>query len=66
MTQPALHSTPAARGVLVDQIRAVALALRLPAIAAAVLLGVATVLVIGERATGGGPVGVATELALIP
>ena len=66
MTQPALHSTPAGRAVLVEQIRAVALALRLPAIAAAVLLGVATLLVIGERVTGGGPVGFATELALIP
>ena len=66
MTQPALHSTPSARAVLVEQIRAVALALRLPAIAAAVLLGVATLLVIGERVTGGGPVGFATELALIP
>ena len=33
MTQPALHSTPAVRAVLVEQIRAVALTLRLPAIA---------------------------------
>ena len=66
MTQPALHSTPSARAVLVEQIRTVALALRIPAIAAAVLLGVATVLVIGERVTGGGPVDFATELALIP
>jgi hypothetical protein len=66
MTQPTLHSTPPARAVLVEQIRAVALVLRLPAIAGAVLLGVATVLVIGERVTGGGPVDFATELALIP
>ena len=66
MTQPTLHSTPAARNVLVEQIRAVALTLRMPAVAAAVLLAIATVLVIGERVTGGGPVDFATELALIP
>ena len=66
MTQPTLHRTPAARAVLLEQVRAVALALRAPGIAAAGLLGVATVLVIGERVTGGGPVDFAPELALIP
>ena len=66
MTRPALHSTPTARDVLLEQIRVVALGLRGPVIGAAVLLAVATALVIGERVTGGGPVDFAPELLLIP
>ena len=66
MMRPALHSTPTARAVLVEQVRAVALALRAPVIGAAVLLAVATALAIGERVTGGGPIDFAPELLLIP
>jgi hypothetical protein len=60
------HATPAARDVLVEQVRAVALALRMPAIVAAALIGVGTLLTIGEFVTGGGRVDFAPELSLIP
>jgi hypothetical protein len=52
--------------VLREQIRAVGLALRLPAIAAAALVGVATLLTIGEFVTSGGRVDFAPELSLVP
>jgi hypothetical protein len=66
MTQSTLHSPPRTRDVLREQISAVGLALRTPATAAAALLAVATVLVIGERITGGGPVDFAPELSMVP
>ncbi|HEU4885793.1 MAG TPA: hypothetical protein VFT45_26390 [Longimicrobium sp.] len=48
MTDPVLHPAPPFRGVLHEQVRAVGGALRLPAIAAAVLMALATVLFAGE------------------
>jgi len=61
-----LHPTPRSSGVLTEQIRAVALSLRLPLRLAAVLATVATVLVIAERITGGGRVDFAPELSMVP
>jgi hypothetical protein len=66
MTTVSLHPLPHARDVLREQVRAVGLALRLPAIAAAALIGVATLLTIAEFVTGGGRVDFAPELSLVP
>lgn len=55
MTQQILHPTPAVGGVLIEQLRAAGYALRRPALFAAVLVGLATVMVgygiLGEGAT---------------
>ena len=66
MQHSLLHAPPVMRDVLREQLRAVALVLRLPAIAAASLLAIATVLVIGEFMTGGGSVDFVPELSLFP
>ena len=66
MTQNTLHATPRPRDVLVEQVRTVALALRTPAIVAAVLVAVGTLLTIAEFVTGGGAVDFAPELSMIP
>jgi hypothetical protein len=70
MTHAMLHASPhrppPTRDVLREQLRAVALVLRLPAIAAASLLAVGTTLVIGEFVTGGGGVDFVPELSLFP
>jgi len=66
MTESTLHATPRLREVLRAQIRAVALSLRLPLQVTAALASVATVLVIGERVTGGGRVDFAPELSMVP
>src|SRR6185503_11828843 len=60
------HSTPQTRDILREQIRATALALRGPGMLAALLLGVATVLVAAEFITGGGRVDFAPELSMVP
>lgn len=52
MTEWALRPIPRPRGVLREQVRAVALALRVPAIATAALLGVATLMAIAEILRG--------------
>lgn len=56
MTEWALHSTPRAGGVLREQVRAVGLALRAPALAAAVLAALVTVLAATEILRDGGVV----------
>jgi len=66
MTPPILHSTPRPRDVLREQLRAVGLALRLPGMAAAALLGVATLLVAIRFAGAGGAADFHPELSMLP
>ena len=66
MTQPTLHAVPRIRDVVREQIRAVALALRIPAIAAVSLMTIGTLLTIGEFVSSGGAVDFAPELSMIP
>ena len=56
MSHPAVHATPRFADVLREQVRAVALALRVPALAALAVLVLGTGLTIGEFITGGGAV----------
>jgi len=65
-TSSALHATPRLNDVLREQIRAVALSLRVPVFLAVALATVATVLVVAERITGGGSVDFAPELSMVP
>ena len=66
MTRSGTHSPPRIGDVLREQVRAVALALRTPAIGALALLALGTALAIGEFVTGGGPVDFAPELSMVP
>jgi len=66
MTSAALHATPRAGVVFREQVSAVALALRTPAIIAACIALVATALTIGEFITSGGAVDFAPELSMVP
>jgi hypothetical protein len=66
MSHPALHPTPRLADVLREQVRAVALALRVPALGALVLLTLGSALAIGEFITGGGAVDFAPELSMLP
>jgi hypothetical protein len=66
MSARTLHPTPRSRDVLREQVRAVGLSLRLPALAAAALAAVATLLVAGEALRGGGPAGFAPQHQILP
>lgn len=66
MSHPALHATPRFADVVREQVRAVALALRLPAMAALVVLVLGSALAIAEFVTGGGAVDFAPELSMVP
>lgn len=66
MSHPALHPTPRLADVFREQVRAVALALRVPALGALVLLVLGTALAIAEFVTGGGAVDFAPELSMLP
>jgi hypothetical protein len=66
MTHPVLHETPRLGDVLREQVRAVALALRMPAMAALAVLILGSGLAIGEFVTGGGAVDFAPELSMVP
>jgi hypothetical protein len=66
MTQPTLHAAPRIRDVVREQVRAVALALRTPAIAAVSLMTIGTLLTIGEFVSSGGAVDFAPELSMLP
>ena len=64
MTQPALHSTPRLRDVLLEHVRVLGLALRMPAAAAAGLM--ALMLVASEILHDGGPIGFHPERQTLP
>jgi hypothetical protein len=66
MSQPALHPTPRLADVLREQVRAVALGLRLPALVVLGVLVLGSALAIAEFITGGGPVDFAPELSMVP
>ena len=66
MTPPALHSTPAARIVLGEQVRAVGSALRAPARVATSLLVVATLFTMVVFFRERGPIDFAPELSMLP
>jgi hypothetical protein len=66
MIHSAPHPTPRMADVLREQVRAVALALRGPAVVAAAVLVLGTALTIAEFVTGGGPVDFAPELSMVP
>ena len=66
MNGHALHETPRLGNVLREQVRAVALALRMPAMAALAVLILGSGLAIGEFVTGGGSVDFAPEQSMIP
>jgi hypothetical protein len=66
MSHPALHETPRLADVVREQVRAVALALRTPALVALAILLLGSALAIGEFVTGGGPVDFAPELSMVP
>ena len=66
MTQSARHSTPPPRGVLLEQVRAVGLALRWPAVAAAALAALATLLITSDILIGGQAIGFYPELSMLP
>jgi hypothetical protein len=66
MSHPALHATPRFPDVLREQVRVVALALRLPALVALAVLVLGSALAIAEFITGGGAVDFAPELSMVP
>ena len=66
MSHPALHPTPRLADVVREQVRAVALALRTPALIAVALLSLGSALAIAEFITGGGRVDFAPELSMVP
>ena len=66
MMPSAPHSPPRLADVLREQVRAVALALRVPAFVALAVLVLGTALTIAEFITGGGPVDFAPELSMLP
>ena len=66
MSYPALHQTPRLADVLREQVRAVALALRTPALVGLAILLLGSALAIAEFVTGGGRVDFAPELSMVP
>ena len=66
MTSTELHSLPRLGRVIREQLKSVAMMLRLPAIAAAALAAVALMLAIANFLRGGNGVDFAPELSLIP
>lgn len=66
MMQPALHSTPRLREVLLEHVRALGLALRMPAAAAAGLIGLATLLVTYELQSQGDTIDFRPERYMLP
>ena len=66
MMQPALRSTPRFRDVILEQIRTVGLALRLPGTAAAVLFGFMTLLLTAEVLRKGGEIDFHPERWILP
>jgi len=66
MRYPALHQTPRLADVLREQVRAVALALRTPALVGLAILLLGSALAIAEFVTGGGRVDFAPELSMVP
>ena len=63
---PALHATPAAGAVLREQVSAVGLSLRVPALGALALLLLATALTLRHRLDTGEPLDFRPELTLLP
>jgi hypothetical protein len=63
---PTLHESPRRRDVLIEQIRAVALVLRIPAILAAAGIGFTTALNVWDFIKGRGGVEFAPELSMLP
>lgn len=66
MTEVALHSTPGLRPVIREQVRAVGLSLRLPALAGLVLLALATLFIGGEVVRHGARIGFHPERWMLP
>jgi hypothetical protein len=66
MMEPPLHSTPRPRDVLLEQVRAVGLALRMPAVAATALVGLATLHVTTVVWVSGGGFDFRPELSMLP
>lgn len=66
MTEVALHSTPGLRPVVREQVRAVGLSLRLPALGGLVLLAVATLFIGGEVVRHGARIGFHPERWMLP
>lgn len=69
MMDPALHSTPRLREVLLEHVRVLGLALRMPAAAAAGLIGLVTLLVtsaILREGGNGGPIDFHPERYMLP
>ena len=66
MMQSALHSTPRLRDVLLEHVRVLGRALRMPAAAAAGLIGLATLLVISEVPRQGGAIDFHPERYMLP
>lgn len=66
MTEWTLHSTPPPGGVLREQVRAVGLTLRMPAIVAAALLALATLLVTAHALRGDATIGFHPERWVLP
>jgi hypothetical protein len=66
MTDLALHSTPGLRAVVREQVRAVGLALRLPALGGAALLALATLFIGGEVVRHGSEIGFHPERWMLP
>lgn len=66
MMQPALHSAPRLREVLLEHVRVLGLALRMPAAAAAGLVGLATLLVIYELPRQGDTIDFHPERYMLP
>jgi len=62
----ALHAPPRAGAVLREQVRAVGLVLRTPALVAGALLALATVLSVRQLLEGAGPFGFHPELSMVP
>jgi hypothetical protein len=66
MSEPVLHATPRIADVVREQVRAVAIALRVPALGALAVLVLGSALTIAEFITGGGAVDFAPELSMVP
>ncbi len=66
MSAPTLHATPAAGAVLREQVSAVGLALRVPALGALALLLLATAFTLRHRLETGEPLDFRPELTILP
>jgi hypothetical protein len=64
--QPVLHSTPRPRDVLREQVSALGIAIRLPAVVAVVLAALATIFVASRLFDAGKPIDFAPELSMLP